>query len=255
MKDRGSVAAPLSAADGRTVLVQGRPVPLPVEVRDATAVSALFLVPTRAARDLLPHPRLQPLELLPGRCLCVLAAVEYRDNDLGRYNEFAVNIFVRAGRDRPLPLLGLLAAFRARAAGVYIHWLPVTTTFSRDAGRDIWGFPKTVDDIVFRDAGGWRHCTVAVGGSPVLTLSVRSGGHRRLPPMRQDAFAVRDGVLYRTPSLMSGEGVGTRLGGARLVLGEHPRASELRALGLPRRALISTFTARMRASFEAPERL
>ncbi len=255
MDDRATAATPLAATNERTALVQGRPVSLPVEVRDAMAVSALFLVPTRAARDIVSHPRLQLLELLPGRAVCVLAAVEYRDNDLGCYNEFAVNFFVRPGVERPLPLLGLLAAFRARAAGVYIHWLPVTTSFSRDAGRDIWGFPKTVDEIAFRDANGWRQCSVAVQGTHVLTFSVRRGGRGRLSEMPQDAFAVRDGVLYRTPSVMSGDGVGTRLGGARLVLGEHPRAAELRALGFPRRALVSTFTAHMRASFEAPERL
>ena len=247
-------AAATNPPAGSTVLVQGRPVPLPVQVRDACAVSAIFLVPTGAARRLVPHPGLQLLELLPGRAVCVLAGVEYLDNDLGRYNEFAVNLFVRPGPHRPLPFLGLAAAFRTRTVGAYIHWLPVTTSFSRDAGRDIWGFPKTVDDVAFRDDDRWRHCTVTADGVHVLTFSVRRGGRGHMPEMPQDAYAVRDGILFRTPSVMSGTGVGTRIGGARLVLGDHPRARELRGLGLPRRALLSTFTTHMRATFEAPER-
>ncbi len=250
-RDSGAVPTPIPAT---SLFVQGRPVALPVEVRDATALSAMFLVPTVAARRLLPHARLHPLEIWPGRAILVLAAVEYRDNDLGTYNEFAVNLFVHHG-PRPLRAgVGLWQAFRAHTLGAYIHWLPVTTSFSRDAGRDIWGFPKTVAEIAFRDVDRQRQCAVTENGVPVLTFSVRSGGARRMSEMPQDAYAVRDGVLFRTPSVMSGTGVGTRLGGAAVTLGDHPRATELRALGLPRRALLSTFTAHMRATFHPPER-
>jgi hypothetical protein len=221
----------------------------------------MYVVPTAAVRRLIPHPELCILEPLPGRAVCILAAVEYRDNDLGQYNEFAVNFFVqhvrsvRGGGRRPLPFFGLVSAFRKHQVGAYIHWLPVTTIFSRDAGRDIWGFPKTVDTIEFRDEGTWRRCSVFSGGIHILTLSVSRGGRRRMPEMQQDAFASRDGVLFKTPAVMHGDGVGTRLGGATLALGTHPIADELRSLGLPRRALISTSTERMRATFDGPQRL
>ena len=44
-----------------------------------------------------------------------------------------------------------------------------------------------------------------------------------------------------------------RLGGAELVLGSHALANELRLLGLPRRALFTTYTEHMHASFEAAQ--
>jgi len=235
--------------------IQGQPVAMPVRVRDAVSVSAVYLVSAPAVRRLLAPAPVHVLELLPGRALCVLAAVEYRDNDLGRYNEFAVNFFVQHGGPPPRPLTGLVSAFRRRIAGAYVHWLPVTTTFSRDAGRDIWGFPKTVEEIEFRDEAGWRMCTVVSDGIHVLSFSVRRRGRRALPDMPQPALACRDGILFRTPSVMSGVGVGTRLGGARLTLGQHHRADELRSLGLPRAALMSSSMESMRAVFDAPERL
>ncbi len=40
-----------------------------------------------------------------------------------------------------------------------------------------------------------------------------------------------------------------------VVLGSHPPANELRLLGPPRRALFTTLTGDMRASFEGPEKL
>lgn len=245
----------LDAGAPRSYVVQGRTVTVPVVVRDAVSVTAMFVVPTAGVHRLMTHPALQVPELLPGRSLCVLAAVEYLDNDLGRYNEVAITFFATVGRERPTPLVGLVRAYRRHELAGYIHRLPVTTSFSRDAGADIWGFPKTVDQIEFRDEGTQRECTLVVDGVHVLTLSVKRSGRGRMPDMPQDALGVRDGVLWRTPSIMGGDGVGMRLGGATVTLGRHPIADELRSLGLPKRALMSTSIEHMHASFEAPQRL
>jgi len=233
-------------------VIQGTIVRLPVEVRDATSMSAMFVVPASGVRRLIPAPGLYVPELLPGRTLCVIAAIEYRDNDLGVYNEMSIAFFVKHGGPPPMPLFGMLGGFQRGQIGAYIHRLPVTTSFSRDAGRDIWGFPKTVDDIEFRDEGAARSCRLVADGTHVLTFAMRRGGQRQMKNMPQDAYAWRDGVLRKTASIMGGEGVGMRLGGATLVLGAHAIADELRGLGLPRRALMSTWVEHMHASFAAP---
>ncbi|HVN87074.1 MAG TPA: acetoacetate decarboxylase family protein [Candidatus Binatia bacterium] len=249
-KQAAAIDSPPSAST--EYVVQGKVVRLPVEVRDATSMSAMFVVPAAGVRGLIAAPGLYVPELLPGRTLCVIAAIEYRDNDLGMYNEVSVAFFVKQGGPPPLPLFGMLGGFQRGQIGAYIHHLPVTTGFSCDAGRDIWGFPKTVDDIEFSDQGNTRSCRLVADGTPVLTLAMRRGGQRQMKDMPQDAYAWRDGVLRRTPSVMGGDGVGMRLGGATLALGAHPIADELRGLGLPRRALMSTWVEHMHASFDAP---
>jgi hypothetical protein len=237
-------------AAGASVAVLGREVVLPVVVRDAATMSASFLVSAAAAREVMGEPRLALAEPLPGRAVCVLAAVEYRDNDLGRYNEVAVAFLVRHGGSR-LPLVGTAVdALRGRL-GAYIHWLPVTTDFSCAAGRDVWGFPKTVAEIEFADADCRRTCRLSADGAHVLTLTVARGGRRPMPETRLAAWATRDGILRRTPFVSAGEGLGVRLGGAALELGSHPRAEELRRLGLPRRAVMTTSVEHLRARFEA----
>jgi hypothetical protein len=233
--------------------VQGRAVRLPVVVRDAEALSAMFPVRSSAVRALLPTPMLHPAEWLPGWAICVLAVIEYKDNDLGTYNEVGVNFLVTYGADRPVPLVGLVTASRRGTLGAYVHRLPVTTTFSRDAGRDIWGFPKTVAGITFADGGDRRSCRLEMDGAHVLTLGGRRGGRRSFADLPQDAYAWRDGVLFKTPSRMSADGVGFRLGGATVLLGDHPMADELRGLGLPRRALGTTSFTRWRATFEGAQ--
>lgn len=243
--------APASGAPA--YVIQGRAVTIPVEVRDAASMSAVYSVSATATQRLLPSPDLQVAQWLPGRAICVLAAIEYRDNDLGQYNEFSIAFFVVRGPRPPLPFFGCVAAALRGRLAVYIHRLPVTTSFSRDAGRDIWGFPKTVDEIAFRDEGAQRECTLAADGTHVLTFALRRGGRRQMPERAQEVYAWRDGVLYRTPSVMGGTGVGIHLGGATLRLGTHPIADELRSLGLPKRALMSTWVEHMRARFAAPQ--
>ena len=61
-----------------------------------------------------------------------------------------------------------------------------------------------------------------------------------------------DGVLHRTPFVSGATGVGIHLGGAELVLGDHPLARELGSLGLPKGALMSVWMEHSRGRFEAP---
>ena len=60
------------------------------------------MYPVRAAavRTLLPTTLLHPAEWFPGWAICVLAAIEYKDNDLGTYNEVGVNFLVTYGTKR-----------------------------------------------------------------------------------------------------------------------------------------------------------
>jgi hypothetical protein len=60
-------------------------------------------------------------------------------------------------------------------------------------------------------------------------------------------------VLHRTAFRSGADGVGTKRGGADLLLGEHPVADELRTLGLPKPALFSVWMGHMRGRFEAAQ--
>lgn len=244
----------MSEGVAREYTIGGRIVKLPVEVRDASSISATFLVPTREVRRRVAFPAIEVAEVLPGRTLCTIAGIEYRDNDLGSYNEVGVVFFVRPAGGSPIPFLGAAMDVARGRLGAYIHHLPVTTSFSCEAGRSIWGFPKLVADIRFREEGNRRAVTLTVDGVPVLTLSVRCGrSERSYPEARLAAYSGLGGVVRRTRFGSSGEGASFRLGGASLVLGSHAIADELRGLGLPRRALTSACVRHMRMRFEAPE--
>jgi len=246
--------ASVPAGHSERRVFQGREVHLPVVVRDAASGAATYLVRASAARRLLPDPELEVTELLPGRALLVIACIDYRDNDLGDYNEVSLALFVRRrGEPAGLPWLGTALALAQNRIATYIYRLPVDQSFTCDVGRGVWGFPKSVEQIDFTDAEGRRSCRLVMDGRHVLTLSVPRGGTRRLPDAPMITYSYIDGVLHRTRFVSGAEGVGIRLGGARLELGDHPIAHELRALGLPRRALMTVWMEHSHGRFEAPE--
>ena len=235
---------------------QGREVRMPCMVRDASSGSATFLVDARRAQALLPGDAFRVAEPWPGKALLSLAAIDYRDNDLGDYNEVSIALVVREpGAPRGVPYLGAaLDVLRGRLR-TFIHWLPVDQSFTRDAGEGIWGFPKTVEQIDFRTEERRASCRLVAGGRHVLTLSLHRGGTRRLPDTEMVTYTILDGAPHRTRFTSGAEGFGVSFSGARLELGDHPYAERLRGLGLPRRPLMCAWMEHMHGRFEAPEKL
>ncbi len=250
----GSTGAPPSSW---TVL--GRTVSLPVEVRAAAQWNVQYLVPAAAAQRIVGPTGLEVTGPVPGRALMALAACRYDDTDLDAYHEVAVSFVVRP-HDAPSPAstAARMREFAAGDIGVYIHRLPVDQEFTCAAGRDVWGYPKWVTSISIDGSpgpgrGSGTTIRLVDDGVHVLTLTVAAGGRLRLPAQAPPSYSLADGVLRRTEWTTSAEGTGGRLGGATLVLGDHPMADELRSLGLPRHAIFSSSSATMRASFGRAE--
>jgi hypothetical protein len=235
--------------------IQGRTVTMPCVVRDACSATATWLVSSRAAQALLPGSDLEIAEVLPGRGLLSIACIDYRDNDLGDYNEVSIAFFVRKRGDRKgVPYLGAAADMMRGLLPTHIIHLPVNQSFTCEAGQTIWGFPKTVDEIDFDTSGDRARCVWSKDGQRVLDLSLPTGGRRDFPEQVLCTYTYIDGVLHKTPFVSSAEGLGVRVGGAEIQLGAHPIADELRSLGLPKPALMSMWMDKMRGRFDAAER-
>lgn len=247
-----------------TYTILGRTITMPVVVRDASSGSATFLVPSRAARRWLPGPELDVVELLPGRALLSIACIDYRDNDLGDYNEVSLALFVRRrGRSAGVPYIGTMADLLRGRVATYIHRLPVNQEFTCEAGRTIWGFPKVVDDIKMEYGERRMSCVWKADGELVLAFTMPRGGSRpdgrpsgrTMPDAALTTYSYIEGAAHRTRFVSGADGVGFHLGGVTVRLGRHPISDELRALGLPKRPLFSVWMERMRGRFEAPKRL
>lgn len=255
--------------------IAGRTVTMPVEVRDASAGTAIYDIDAAAAAALLPPGgAFEVVESTPGRAQLVLAAIDYRDNDLGDYVELGVTLFVtpraesrNGSRDRTgvsqaelAGSAGLSAADEAGSrvgdeVGTFITRLPVNQEFTCVAGRSIWGFPKTVEDLslVYKDDAAVM--TLRMDGELVLRLTLPRGGDDEMPITPMTTYTYIDGAPHATLFSQGGAGSQVLLGGdgVELELGTHRVADELAELGLAGATpLLATWTEHMRATFARP---
>jgi Acetoacetate decarboxylase (ADC) len=229
-----------TTAGGGLYEVGGRVVSLPCVVRDASAGTAMFEVDLDAAQSMVPEA-FEIIESSPGRCQLIVAVIDYRDNDLGDYLEIGITFFVvpRGGLGEP---------------GTYIHRLPVDQAFTCEAGRLIWGFPKSVEEISLDYQDEAVTATLSMGGELVLRLTLPRGGDDVMAPAPMVTYTMIGDTACRTPFTQGGAGAQVLVGsdGVRLELGDHPLARELLRLGLPADAVMSTWTERMSGSFGEP---
>lgn len=229
---------------------------MPVHIRDAETYVAMFSVPARRAQAVIDESGLEVLRYVPGRTVCALMFVDYHDGDLHRYREFGVGFLVRGpAGGGPAGAMGDVRALVSGAAGAYIHRLPVTEDFTLEAGRTIWGFPKVLSRIELTHSPAATRGVVRVDGELVADLRIARGvpvpGGGASSAI--DAYSHTAGVTRKIPWTLRASGTRTRPGGADLLLGPHPWAEELRSLGLPRRALLTTGIEHVRMRFDAAE--
>jgi len=225
--------------------IQNQTVTLPVAVRDASSGTVMYMVDREAASRIIPG-EFEADEAAPGKTQLCLVVVDYRDNDLGDYDEVGVVFFVRP-KGQP-----------EAEVGTYIHWLPVNQEFTRAAGCEIWGFPKTVEQIDFQLDDASATCRLDMEGEHVLTLSLPRGGDGETPETAALGYTLLDGAPHRIEFSRGGKGESTRPGGegVSLVLGSHPVADALRSLGLPDLPpLLSSWSEHFFGSFGEVEKL
>lgn len=216
--------------------IAGTVLTMPVRIRKADVHNAMFSVPAQAAQKLIDYSGLQVCQFRPGRAMVNLMLARYIDGDLGKYHEFGTSVMVNppGSNAQGFKALGDAAAF--------IHHLPVDQSFTLEAGRTIWGYPKIMADFRVRDANPFSF-DVSEGGS--LIASMEFGRGLPIPSLRPrprplTSFTSLDGTLREVHSEMTNYGLRMRPGGVKLTLGDHPYAKELASLDLPRRAMVTT---------------
>ena len=220
--------------------IQGQTVPLPVVVRQAKAGVAFFDVDAAAAQAFLPGDAFEVVEASPGVTQLLIPLIDYEDNDLGDYLEIGLTLFVRP---KGAPTDG-------SADGTFIVHLPVDQSFTCEAGRTIWGFPKSVQEITADHGDTASAWSLTMDGQLVLRLTVPRGGSDEMPDMSIQTYTYKDGVAHSTAFSQGGRGSSIGFGeGVELELGDHPIAKELAALGLPKPASMSTWTEEMHGTF------
>jgi hypothetical protein len=226
--------------------VQGKRIDLPVRVENASIAGAAWR-PPRSAVD----AQLEPYGLRSagrrGKGLAMLLCVVYPEEFvLGGYDEVGIGVYAS-------PRSGTVPG----GSGLFVLELPVTGSFTREAGREIWGLPKWLMSST-AEIGGSRSTMVMIDdGAPVMDAMIRTGA---LPiplsvPSKGRTWAraedgphagrlLRGGTSMRFHGLRLGRGRGTTI-----TWGEHRMADRARALGMEGQPFATFSAERLTASF------
>lgn len=219
---------------------------MPVRVRTAHQHTAMFVVNADAAQAMIDYSGLQVCRFGRNRAMVVLMLMRYEDTDLGAYYEYGTNVMVNP------PGSGASGLSALQSAGAFVHHLPVDQPFTLEAGRTIWGYPKVMADFTVRN-GRTFGFDVTIDGQFVVAMDFRPGlpVPSALTPGKQvhSTYSHLDGITRETPGEMVMSGLRYRPGGVTVRLGSHPYAAELAALGLPKRALMSSSAANVDMTF------
>lgn len=224
--------------------IAGTVLTMPVQIRKATQRTTIYSVDADAAQQMIDYSGLKVAQYRPGRAAVALILAHFIDGDLGEYYEFSTSVMVS-------PPGSTVTGFRALQSA-FIHHMVVNQAFTLEAGRTIWGFPKVMGDFSIRDDRRFGF-DLSIDGQLVADLEYRRG----LPvpsalTYRKQAlrsYSCHDGITRETHFEMSTVGSRYRPGGVLLRLGNHPYAKELAALGLPKRAMLSTSAQNVEMSF------
>jgi len=222
--------------------IEGHRLTLPAQFRSGSSMTGIFVVPTAGIRPHLAETGFAPAEIAPGRALIGLNCVHYTDSDCGSYEEIAFTAFIRR-HDGPavrVPYACTLRDLIGGDIGSFAWRLAVTTTLSRDAGLQIWGFPKTVEDLAYDQGSGTATMTWRDQGHEVLRFAVPTAGTRTPREIAPPVYSMLNGVAHVGRLTQTYRNVGYHRSGATLTIGAgHPAAEELRSIGLPKRPLIA----------------
>ena len=208
----------------------------PLFYREAHIMGAVFTADLDALRKALPDPWYRPFQILPGRGLIALHCMEYRDTDIGPYNEVSLAIPVR--RSGSLPPLELLSSLRSGDHHAYIADLPVDTEPALYGGIDFFNYPKYLADITFRETSTHRVCTLRDRDTHDLILEFegRRLAARTAAPSERDLLTlhtyprIEDRPNHARLLVNRIERASRLCRGAGLRYGPHPRADAFKNL-------------------------
>jgi hypothetical protein len=191
-----------------------------------------MLAPRERIRSLLPSSRLKPYRITPWHSILSITAYQYRESDIGPYNEVSIAVPVMLDEEAPL-FTGVLRKL-PKVLMSYTHHLPVTTEIAREVGVEFAGYPKFIADIEFSEEDNWLSCELKAEDQMVLKIKGRKLALEKAPRLRVNPLNYRRGYILRSEFVISERemGISKSSEDVKLELGEHRIAEELRALSL-----------------------
>ncbi|MCX2978865.1 acetoacetate decarboxylase family protein [Candidatus Marimicrobium litorale] len=235
--------------------IEGEDLGYPTLFHNGSTSVGMFIVPSRVANELIADSGFTVAEVAPGKAVLSFAGVHYTDTECGTYEEIGCAFFVNKVSGKPLlPYLGTWINILRGNQPSFTWFLPVTEKSALECGIQMWGYPKTIEDIRHSKSSDRSVTTLHRDGQEILRYSVSNTGSGTLKPLNSPVYSIFEGKphLGYLSQQFSDAAYGRD---GELALSDHDLVAPLRRLGLPKKPLMSGHMGKLRFSMSAPEPL
>ena len=186
------------------------------------------------ANALIPGNEVHALKLPNGKAALLVTVINYLDTSIGKYIEYSIAIACTHGRKPAPPILNALM-MKTYGTGQYVVDLPVSTEVSVKGGKGIWGMPKHQANLAFEITDDQVMSHYEKDGQFAFRIEI----HRPKSASLKLKIGTTNYCRFRNMLMASyiyfQSKVGVNLFGkakANLYIGDHPRVSFLRDIGI-----------------------
>lgn len=202
----------------------------PIFYREVSYLGLFLLASLDKIRDILPSKRMNPYRLTPWHSMFTITAAQYRNSDIGPYNQVSIGIpFVF---DKQTPLFTGILHKVPEVPLIYTLHIAVTTVHSLDSGIEMDNNPEFLADINFSKENNWINCKTDSEGQNILSLSGRDIPVMLSPRQRVFPITQINDQLLRSEFNFSETmvGVSKKQSDVRLEFGDHPIGQKIKDL-------------------------
>jgi len=234
----------------------------PLAFRDVHYMALLYRANSFEVLQHLDGTGLKPALYFLGSPVVAVGLIQYKDSDLGAYHEIILSIPVVLHDDSSHQLsnwLDLYAGFEKRRGGQYIIHIPVTSQVSVDGGRNLWGYPKTLEPITHDFSHNKiNSCLKDTDGNTVLDWKGSVGIGIPIPSMNLMTYSFLDGSLMKTRVDVNAKMKWFPFADIHLNIKDNKSvmARDIKSMGLADKKPIAILgTEKFSARFHAPEKI
>lgn len=231
----------------------------PLAFQDVHYMALLYSADPTAVDKHLQNTGLKPALFFFGKPVVAIGLIQYKASDLGAYNEIILSIPVVLKDHHASHLsnwLDLYAGFEKRKGGQYIIHIPVTSQLSVDGGRNLWGYPKTLEPIRHQFTQNKIESSLDnPEGHPIMTWKGSLGPGILIPTMNLMTYSFMENQLMKTTVDVKARMKWYPLANIQLSVDndESEMAKNVQLLGLPSKKPLAVLgAARFSALFHAP---
>jgi hypothetical protein len=205
---------------------------VPIFYRDLMSIGIFLLAPFNKVKSLLPSPRMHPYRVTPWHSVITITAFEYKDTDIGPYNQVSIGVPFILDKKSPL-FMGILRKPPV-VPMIYLLYLPETTEIARSIGIDLANYNVLPAEISFEHGDEWIKCKLDTEGKNILNFSGRKIKTRPFPRETIYPITLRQGSLLQSEFNFSNceSGISRKNSDVLLEFGDHPIGMKLKELKL-----------------------